>query len=64
MLSWDDFNQEEIQNRGPESKLKQKSAETDNRQQPKVQEEEYSDKPDLFGKKGQPDQIQQAIADL
>ena len=36
----------------------------DNRQQPKVQGEEYSDKPDLFGKKGQPDQIQQAIADL
>ena len=64
MLSWDDFNQEETQNRGPESKLKQKSAETDNRQQPKVQGEEYPDKPDLFGKKGQPDQIQQAIADL
>ena len=64
MLSWDDFNQEETQNRGPESKLKQKSAETDTRQQPKVQGEEYPDKPDLFGKKGQPDQIQQAIADL
>ena len=33
MLSWDDFNQEEVLNRSPESKIEQESIEVQNSQQ-------------------------------
>ena len=39
MLSWDDFNQEEVLNRSPESKIEQESTEVQNSQQTEIQKQ-------------------------
>ena len=64
MLSWDDFNQEEVLNRSPESKIEQESIEVQNSQQTEIQKQEISEETSSFGKTEQSDQIQQAITDL
>ena len=64
MLSWDDFNQEEVLNRSPESKIEQESTELQNSQQTEIQKQKIPEETSSFGKKEQSDQIQQAITDL
>ena len=64
MLSWDDFNQEEVLNRSPESKIAQESTEANNSQQTEIQKQKVPEETSSFGKKEQSDQIQQAITDL
>ena len=64
MLSWDDFNQEEVLNRSPESKIAQESTEAQNSQQTEIQKQKIPEETSSFGKKEQSDQIQQAITDL
>ena len=64
MLSWDDFNQEEVLNRSPESKIEQESTEVQNSQQTEIQKQKIPEETSSFGKKEQSDQIQQAITDL
>ena len=64
MLSWDDFNQEEVLNRSPESKIEQESTEVQNSQQTEIQKQKIPEETSSFGKKEQLDQIQQAITDL
>ena len=44
MLSWDDFNQEEVLNRSPESKIEQESTEVQNSQQTENQKQKISQK--------------------
>ena len=64
MLSWDDFNQEEVLNRSPESKIAQEPTEVQNNQQIEIQRQKKPEETSSFGKKEQSDQIQQAITDL
>ena len=64
MLSWEDFDQEEIPNKTPESKIGHKSVETHNSQQAKMKEQELPVKKSSFAEAEQSNQIQQAITDL
>ena len=64
MLSWDDFDQEEILNRTPESKIGQKSVETHKSQKAKMKEQELPVEKSSFVEAEQSNQIQQAITDL
>ena len=64
MLSWEDFDQEEIPNKTPESKIGHKSVETNNSQQAKMKEQELPVKKSSFAEAEQSNQIQQAITDL
>ena len=64
MLSWDDFNQEDVLNKSPESKIEQESTEVQNSQQTEIQKQKIPEETSSFGKKEQSDQIQQAITDL